>query len=416
MQGTGSNGSLNNALKKMMVMHKKFVTAVLGILFAFSGLSGRQADEPILPGAYLTDAYFPLLQGKRIAVAGNHTSLIGDVHLVDTLLASGFDLIRVFSPEHGFRGQAADGELISSTYDAEKGLEVVSLYGRNRRPQQEHLEDLDIIVFDMQDVGARFYTYISTMTFIMDEAARANIPVIVLDRPNPNIHYVDGPVMELEHASFVGLHPVPVVYGMTIGEYAMMVNGEGWLRGGVEADLRVVEVANYHRRSQYTLPVAPSPNLPNMTSVYLYPSLCFFEGTVLSIGRGTDKAFQLIGHPDLPPETYTYSFTPERRQASVNPPQLGKTCHGKDLSGMSLHLLQEKTALDLSYLINAYRDFPDKQGFFNDYFERLAGNSKLRYQIMVGYTEEDIRASWQDELEEFLQVREQYLLYPEPGH
>jgi uncharacterized protein YbbC (DUF1343 family) len=371
------------------------------------------AGSTILPGAGQTEQYFHLLNGKRVAFAGNHTSVINGVHMVDTLIASGKNLVKVFSPEHGFRGTAAAGELVESGMDVKTGLPVISLYGRNRRPTPEQLAGVDVIVFDIQDVGVRFYTYISTMTYIMQAAAREHIPVVILDRPNPLGHYVDGPVLEAEHASFVGLHPIPIVHGMTVGEYAMMVDGEGWLGPNLVCELTVIPVANYTHNTRYSLPVPPSPNLPNMASVYLYPSLCFFEGTEVSLGRGTPKPFQVFGHPAFDPQAFPYRFTPESLAVAPNPPQMGQVCQGRDLSTLPMEGLKEKDQINLSYLLEAYRNFPDKSGFFNPYFENLSGNTLLRYQILAGLSEEQIRASWQEDLRSFRELRSKYLLYPD---
>lgn len=407
---------LRRDMRKPLVVFAGFVLAMMVFLHASAASSGCAAHTagqvPVLTGAAQTGLYFPMLEGRRVAFAGNHTSLIGDVHMVDTLLASGIHLVRVFSPEHGFRGTAAAGELVDSSKDPSTGLPIVSLYGRNRRPTPEQLEDVDVVLFDIQDVGARFYTYISTMTYVMQAAARQQIPVIILDRPNPLIHVVDGPVLESAHASFVGLHPVPVVHGMTIGEYALMVNGEKWLGPSLSCDLTVIPVANYTRNTRYALPVPPSPNLPNMTSVYLYPSLCFFEGTAISLGRGTDKPFQVFGHPEFDSRHFTYTFRPQSLPAAPNPPQLGEACHGRDLSGLPMEYLEDKSQINLQYLLEAYRYFPDKPSFFNNYFENLSGNTLLRHQILAGLTEEQIRESWQDDLRRFRQLREKYLLYP----
>lgn len=380
---------------------------------AVSVPTASETGSKVLTGAEQTERYFHLLSGKRIAFAGNHTSVMHGVHMVDTLIAAGKNLVKVFSPEHGFRGEAAAGELVESGIDHRSGLPVVSLYGRNRRPTPEQLADVDVVVFDIQDVGVRFYTYISTMTFIMQAAARKNIPVIILDRPNPLGHYVDGPLLEAEHASFVGLHPVPIVHGMTVGEYAMMANGEGWLGPTLVCDLTVIPVANYTHNTRYELPIPPSPNLPNMTSVYLYPSLCFFEGTDVSLGRGTPKPFQVFGHPALDQQSFPYRFTPESLPAAPNPPQLGKACQGWDLSTIPGEILMEKYRINLSYLLAAYRSFPDKSNFFNSYFENLSGNTLLRHQILAGLSEEQIRASWQEGLRSFRKLRSNYLLYPD---
>ena len=369
--------------------------------------------QAIIPGAERTELYFPLLEGKRIAVAGNHTSLLGHVHLVDTLLSAGFDVVKVFSPEHGFRGTAAAGEAVDSGIDDRSGLPVISLYGANRKPKPEQLTGVDIILFDLQDVGMRFYTYISTMTLIMQAAARQGIPVVILDRPNPHGHYVDGPVMDLAYSSFVGLHPVPVVHGMTVGEYASMVNGEGWLGFQVECDLTVIPVANYTHNTLYQLPVAPSPNLPNMHAVYLYPSLCFFEGTVISVGRGTPMPFQVFGNPALPEGSFPFRFVPQSVAAAPAPPALGQTCYGKDLRNIPLDQLQALRRIDLGHLLEAFREYPEKDKFFNNYFDRLAGSNLLRNQLLTGQTEAQIRETWKPGLEAFKKTREKYLLYPD---
>lgn len=395
-------------------MQTHFFILVLKVTVLASGLQTATASTvDVLPGSWQINAYIHLLEGKQVAVAGNHTSMVYNTHLVDTLLSSGINVVKVFSPEHGFRGRAADGEYVDDSTDPETGIPIVSLYGRNRRPTSEQLRDVEVILFDMQDVGTRFYTYISTMTYIMEEAAANEIPVIVLDRPNPNGHYVDGPLLEPDHASFVGLHPVPVVHGMTVGEYALMVNGEGWLKNDRRTDLRVIPVANYSKEVRYSLPVAPSPNLPNMRAVYLYPSLCFFEGTSISIGRGTDRPFQKFGHPDLPASVYPHTFTPESRSESPNPPQLGNECRGQDLGRIDQGKLIRKNSINLEYLLNAYHHFPDKTYFFNDYFDQLAGSSRLREQIKAGYSASEIRAGWQKELEAFREIRAAYLIYPE---
>jgi len=366
-----------------------------------------------IPAAERTYAYFPLLEGKRIAIAGNHTSLIESVHLVDSLQNAGFHVEKVFSPEHGFRGTAPDGAYVASGVDERTGVQVISLYGARRRPLPEELSGIDIILVDMQDVGARFYTYISTMTMVMQEAARAQVPVIILDRPNPNGHFVDGPVLDLAFSSFVGMHPVPVVHGMTIGEFALMINGEGWLGGGLQANLKVVPIANYERCGFYQLPVPPSPNLPNMQAVYLYPSLCFFEGTTISVGRGTAFPFQVFGSPNLPYPKFGFTFTPRSVPASINPPLLNQDCHGRDLRIIPTTELQARKQINLSYLLEAYQSYPHKDKFFNNFFDRLAGTNMLRSQIKAGLNEQQIRQSWQPGLETFKKTRAKYLLYPD---
>ncbi len=375
--------------------------------------ANQAINNVVVPGSWQTEKYFHLLEGKKVAVVGNHTSMVNNVHLVDTLLAAGINVVKVFSPEHGFRGRAAAGELIDNEVDSTTGLPIISLYGSNRRPTPDQLKNVDVVIFDIQDVGTRFYTYISTMTYMMQELARANIPMLILDRPNPNGHYMDGPVLELAHASFVGLHPVPVVHGMTIAEYAQMVNGEGWLGHNLECELIIIPVGNYCHNTPYELPLPPSPNLPNMHAIYLYPSLCFFEGTQISIGRGTDKPFQVFGHSLLPPEKHPFSFTPVSVAAAPNPPQQDLLCHGRYLAGISTQQLFEKKRIDLTYLIEAYRYFPDKAHFFNSFFENLAGNKLLREQIKAGLSEERIRESWRQDLEAFQNIRKSYLLYPD---
>ena len=370
-------------------------------------------NSEIIPGAWQTEEYFPLLDGKAIALVGNHSSLVGDVHLVDTLVASGFNLLRVFSPEHGFRGEAADGQKVESGADPLTGVSVISLYGASRRPDPNYIKDIDLIIFDIQDVGTRFYTYISTMTYVMEEAARQGVPMLILDRPNPNGHFVDGPILEKEHSTFVGLHPIPIAHGMTVAEYAQMVNGQGWLGNDLKCELHIVPVKNYNRQIWYELPVAPSPNLPNMNSIMLYPGLCLMEGTVLSIGRGTDFPFQVYGHPDLPSNEFSFTFTPRSRRESVYPPQEGKLCFGMDLRTSSPEKLMNVSKVDLQPLLHAFQLFPDKENFFISSFERLAGTSKLRKQIMDGMTEDQIRETWQQDLKEFIEMRKPYLIYPD---
>lgn len=364
-------------------------------------------------GAAQLNDYKGLLKEKRIGLIANQGSIIpsrnGDsmIHLVDTLLSLDIDVIKVFSPEHGFRGTADAGAYVNDGIDAKTGLPLVSLYGVNKKPSEKQLSDLDILVFDIQDVGVRFYTYISTLHYVMEAAAENDIPVIVLDRANPNIHYVDGPVLQPQFESFVGLHPVPVVYGMSIGEYAQMINGENWLNGGILCDLTVIKVQNYTRSTTYDLPTKPSPNLPNAQSINLYPSLCFFEGTDVSCGRGTDFPFQIFGNPNLPETTYFYSFIPKPNAGASNPKHQGKICQGLDLRKEA-----KLNEIQLQWLIDSYDKFPNKETFFNHYFNTLAGNAELQEQIKLGYSQEDIKKSWQPDLEKFKKVREKYLLYP----
>jgi uncharacterized protein YbbC (DUF1343 family) len=382
---------------------------VAGIISLFTTCLQGQPGGAIMPAAERTTLYFPMLEGRQVALVANHSSLIGQQHLVDSLIGAGFSVVRVFSPEHGFRGTADAGELVGDAIDLVTGLPVVSLYGQNRRPQDEHLADIDLVVFDIQDVGARFYTYISTMTYVMEACARLDIPFLVLDRPNPNGFYVDGPVLEEAFSSFVGLHPVPIVHGMTVGEYARMVNGEGWLGDGLTCDLTVITVRNYSHSDFYELPVRPSPNLPNKYAVYLYPSLCLFEGTVASLGRGTEKPFQVIGHPLYPGRDYR--FTPRPMPGASQPPLSGEECFGYDLTDYARRMDEHPPQLNLSWLIDFHNKLSDKTPFFNNFFNRLAGNATLQKQIEQGMSEEEIRATWQEGLDAFKLIRKKYLLY-----
>ncbi|PHN01418.1 exo-beta-N-acetylmuramidase NamZ family protein [Flavilitoribacter nigricans] len=363
-------------------------------------------------GAAQLEAYLPALAGKTVGVVVNHTSVVGDRHLVDILLENDIAVRSIFAPEHGFRGTADAGQHLEDGKDPETGLPVVSLYGKNRKPQTSQLEGLDWVIFDIQDVGARFYTYISTMHHVMDVCAEMGIQFMVLDRPNPNGHYVDGPILDPEFKSFVGLDPIPVVHGMTVGEYAGMVNGEGWLTDGRTCKLTVIPCKNYTHQTAYELPISPSPNLPNMRSIYLYPSTCFFEGTIASEGRGTDKQFQVYGHPDYPADIAEYTFTPTPGPGASNPKLKGEECHGYDLTVIDTETVREQGQLNLSYLIDFYRNFPDKDKFFKKYFDTLAGGKDLREQIIAGKTEAEIRAGWQEGLEKYRQIRQKYLLYP----
>lgn len=353
------------------------------------------------------DDYLPLLQGKRIGVVANQTSIVGETHLVDTLLSLGVDVKKIYTPEHGFRGTADAGAKVNSGKDEKTGLPIVSLYGKNKKPTPEMLQGIDIILFDLQDVGVRFYTYISTMSYVMEAAAENRLPVIVLDRPNPNGFYVDGPVLKSENQSFVGLHEVPVVYGMTIGEYAEMVNGEGWLKNGIRCDLMVIPIYNYNRNAIYELPVRPSPNLPNWESVYLYPTLCFFEGSIVSVGRGTEAPFQIYGHPKM---RGSYTFTPKSTAGASKPLLEGQRCRGENLLEFAHDYAYNANWLHLEWIIEAYQQLKD-EGFFKDYFRLLAGDKQLRRDIENGKSADDIRASWEKDLEAFKAIRAKYLLY-----
>jgi uncharacterized protein YbbC (DUF1343 family) len=371
----------------------------------------------IKPGAYQIKEYIGELKGKRVAVFANHTSMINNIHLVDTLRSLKVNINKIFAPEHGFRGTADAGTKIDNATDQKTGIAVISLYGKKLRPSDEDLNDVDVVIFDIQDVGVRFYTYISSLEELMVSVIRNNKPLIVLDRPNPNGFYIDGPVLKPAFKSFVGMQSVPVVYGMTIGEYAKMLCGENLFDSTTKAikkrnnwnKLTVIKNAHYDHNSLYELPVKPSPNLPDNQSIYLYPTTCFFEGTVLSEGRGTDKPFKIFGHPSLPKNLY--SFTPGSKEGASNPKLKGQQCYGWDLSDVKLKDLNKK--IQLKYLIEAYRLFPEKDKFFlaNKFFNKLAGNDVLMQQIRDGVSEESIRNSWQPDIDRFKKTRKKYLLY-----
>lgn len=367
------------------------------------------SKEEVVLGANRLEVFIDRLVDKNVGIVGNQSSTIGKVHLVDSLLSRGINVKRVFSPEHGFRGTADAGEHVKTQIDDKTGIPLFSLYGNQKKPSSESLKDIDIMIFDIQDVGARFYTYISTLHYVMEACAENNIPLIVLDRPNPNGHYVDGPILDTNFRSFVGMHPVPIVHGMTIGEYALMINGEDWLKQKVKCELQIVQMMNYTHQTKYVLPIDPSPNLRTDLSIHLYPSLCLLEATTVTVGRGTDHPFELYGHPDFP-ET-GYSFTPKPGYGSKDPKHKNVKCNGYLLND-SAYL--ELDRLDLSFLINANKLlagklFVDKEKFFN----LLAGNDVLIQQITSGMSEEDIRQSWEPGLTQFREKRKKYLLYPE---
>jgi uncharacterized protein YbbC (DUF1343 family) len=413
-------------------MKKLFLCLPFLLLVQFCG---AQLTAPILPAAYRTDKYLPLLQGKRVGVFANHTATVANRHLVDTLLALGIRVTKAFGPEHGFRGTADAGEKIENYTDPATGIPVISLYGKKRRPTAEDLADVDILLFDIQDVGTRFYTYISSMQEFMEAAFENSKPLMILDRPNPNGFYVDGPVLDTAYRSFVGMQPIPVVYGMTMAEYAFMIAGERWLstkanekydyyrRAENSKDtlfhFQVIKCGNYTHNSLYTLPVKPSPNIPDMTSVYWYGSTCLFEGTALNEGRGTDHPFCIFGHPDLPKNLFAY--TPTSREGSKEPKLKNQLCYGWNLYGPTDEVLKQVAGkMQIKYLLNAYRLFPDKEHFFRtpasgkltDYaFNRLAGNGELMEQLRAGKTEAEIRQSWEPKLDEFKKIRKKYLLY-----
>lgn len=370
---------------------------------------GVHAQEKMIAGAENTAAWFPLVKDKNIALVANQTSIIGQKHLVDTMLRLGLKVAKIFSPEHGFRGAASAGEKVSDDVDSATGIAVVSLYGNNKKPTAEALQGIDIMIFDLQDVGVRFYTYISTMHYVMQACAEQKIPLIILDRPNPNGFYVDGPVLQDSFASFVGMHKVPVVHGLTIGEYAQMINGEHWLKQNIACEIKVIPCVGYTHQSRYFLPVKPSPNLPNQLAIYLYPTLCFFEGTVISVGRGTSKPFQQYGHPLL--MNSETSFVPKSMPGASNPPYANEVCFGYDLSNYDDVSDSLSSGIHLEILIDAYRNFPDKKIFFNSFFNKLAGNDILQKQIVSGKSVAEIKASWQSDLQQYKTVRKKYLLY-----
>lgn len=422
------------------MLFKPFKSTYLLLFFVFNLQFISLAQNSILPlknnlqrndlvrtGAERTDVYLPFLKNKNVAVVSNQTSVIytfkdsifevfpggtdissnpvrhDKTHLVDSLLSLNISVKKVFAPEHGFRGKTDAGEIVKDGFDSKTGLPIISLYGINKKISIEHLQDIDVVIFDIQDVGARFYTFISTLHYVMEACAEFGLPLLVLDRPNPNGHYIDGPVLELQHKSFVGMHQVPVVYGMTIGEYGLMINGERWLKNGIQCDLKVISLENYTHNTMYSLPIKPSPNLPNDKSINLYPSLCFFEGTNVSIGRGTELQFQIYGSPFL--KNANFVFTPQPNDAEKNPKNKNQKCFGEDLR--TKQILHQ---LDLSYLIKAYKN-NSSEVFFNSFFTTLAGTVKLQQQIEKGMSINEIKNSWKEDLRKFRIIREKYLLY-----
>jgi uncharacterized protein YbbC (DUF1343 family) len=382
---------------------QKFILLFLALFsLQLAPVLGQEAE----PAAENKETYLPFLKGKKLGLIVNHTSRKGDMHLVDFLLSEGIDVIKIFAPEHGFRGDADAGEQVASGKDPKTGLEVVSLYGNNKKPSPSQLKGIDVLLFDIQDVGVRFYTYISTMHYAMEAAAENKLTFMVLDRPNPLGHIVDGPMLEPEHQSFVGMHPIPVIHGLTVAELAQMIAGEGWLAGGIQPNLQVIPMQHYQRTSSYTLPIKPSPNLPNQHSILWYPSLCFFEGTAISVGRGTYDPFQIIGYPDK--KYGSFSFTPVSIDGmSKYPPHQDKVCYGVDLRDV-----KAPDYLDLNYLINFYQKSGEGEKFFNAFFTNLAGTKKLKEQIIQGQSAEEIRASWKNGLDAYKVMRKSYLLYP----
>lgn len=369
--------------------------------------SDEKTSAEIKTGADNFEAYLPLLKNKKVGIVTNQTGILTNkTHVVDFLLEKKITVSKIYAPEHGFRGTADAGELVKDGKDTKTGLPIVSLYGNNKKPKTEQLAEVDIMVFDLQDVGARFYTYISSLHYVMEACAENNIPLIVLDRPNPNGGIIDGPVLEKEFTSFVGMHQIPVLHGMTIGEYAKMINGEKWLKNAAQCKLTVIPCLNYKRTLAYSLPVKPSPNLPNDQAINLYASLCLFEGTNVSMGRGTEKQFQIYGSPFLPKSEF--SFTPGPNLGAKDPTYNGKLCYGEDLSK-----IEKVNRLELKWLIKAYQTTADKTKFFNDFFTKLAGTKKLQQQIETGVSENEIRKSWEKGIVDFKKMRKPYLIYSE---
>ncbi|MFV0392670.1 MAG: exo-beta-N-acetylmuramidase NamZ domain-containing protein [Paludibacteraceae bacterium] len=378
------------------------------LLLAVCPLTFAQSPRVIL-GAEQTMAYLPILKNKRVAVFSNHTGMVGDKHTLDILLENTINVVAIFSPEHGFRGTADAGEHVSSSVDEKTGIPILSLYdGDSGRPSEANIRKFDILVVDIQDVGLRYYTYYISMVRLMDACAEFNRKMLILDRPNPNGFYVDGPILDMKYKSGVGWLPIPVVHGMTLGEIALMTNGERWLPASRICDVTVIPCKNYTHRTMYKLPIPPSPNLPDMKSIYLYASTCFFEATPVSLGRGTDKPFQVYGHPNM--KGYSYSFTPRSISGAKFPPQLDRLCYGVDLSGKTDEEIQEK-GIDLSYLIDAYNNLNLDDHFFRPFFEKLIGVGYVREMIVDGKSAEEIKATWKDDVERFTERRKPYLLY-----
>ena len=372
-------------------------------------LNIEKTDADIKVGAERTAVYLPMLIGKNVAVVANQTSLINSTSLIDSLISLKIKVKKIFCPEHGFRGVAENGEEVSNAIDLKTGLPIISLYGDHLKPTTKDLSGIDVVVYDIQDVGVRCYTYVTTMTNVMEACAEQKKTFLILDRPNPNGYYIDGPILENTYKSFVGIHPVPLVYGMTIAEYALMVNGEKWLANGMHCDLKTVPCENYVHSDWYQLPVAPSPNLPNMAAVYLYPSLVLFEGTVMSVGRGTDLPFQLVGHPKL--NNAVLKFTPTPHPGAKKPLYENQVCLGHNLHDFALLYIRDYKGLYLYWILSSYNDMPEKDIYFNDFLEKLAGTKTLRQQIIEKKSEEQIKATWRQGILKFKIIRKNYLLY-----
>ncbi len=414
-----------------MNYNKFFLLVIALTLFSCTNaqITGKPAKSlRIIAGAERMDTYLPLLKGKSVAVFANQTSMVGNIHLIDTLTKRGIKVVKIFGPEHGFRGTASAGEELNNAVDTKTGIAIISLYGDHKKPTKDDLKGIDILLFDIQDIGVRFYTYISSLQYYLEAALENNIPLMILDRPSPNGFYVDGPVLQPKFKSFIGMQPVPVVYGLTIGEYALMLAGEKWLSPEANkintynittrptADtpfhVQIIKCSNYDHNSKYVLPVAPSPNIRDIQSIYLYPSTCFFEGTVLSEGRGTDKPFQIFGHPSYP--NTMYAFTPKPNEGAKNSKCYYQECYGWNLSGTPEKILKDlNKKINLKYLLDAYKLFPGKDSFFlkNNFINKLAGNDVLMQQVKQGKTESEIRKSWEPALGNYKKIRKKYLLY-----
>lgn len=389
----------------------KTIKLIILLLLATLPLCAQPDSGSVQVGAESTSEYFPLLKDKRVAIMSNHTGMVGDEHLLDLLIRNKFNVVAIFSPEHGFRGDADAGEHVRSSVDKKTGVPIRSLYdGKGGKPGAESMKSFDVLIIDIQDVGLRFYTYYATMVRLMDACAIYNKKMLVLDRPNPNGHYVDGPLLDMKHKSGVGWLPIPVVHGMTLGELALMVNGEKWLPASRVCDVTVVKCKNYTHRTLYRVPLPPSPNLPNMKSIYLYPSTCLFEGTPVSLGRGTQFPFQVYGHPDM--KGYSFSFTPKSMPGAKNPPQLNKLCYGVDLREVPDEEIA-RNGFNLNYIIDAYNNLKLGDRFFTPFFEKLTGVDYIREMIKQRKSADEIRLMWKEDVEKFRKQRAPYLLYDE---
>lgn len=380
------------------------------MVFCSSPILSQQFAKDIVTGAEQIDLYLPDLRNQKVALLVNQTSVINHTHLVDTLLSKDVNIVKIFAPEHGFRGNADAGEKVKSAVDSKTGLTITSMYGSSKKPSKESMRGIDLVIFDIQDVGARFYTYISSLQYMMEACAEADVPMIILDRPNPNGFYVDGPILEKQYSSFVGMQAIPIVHGMTVGEYAQMLNGEKWLSNKLSCKLKVIPCKNYTHKTLYELPIAPSPNLKSATSVFLYPSLCLFEGTNVSVGRGTQHPFEIWGHPSF--TKMSYSFTPKSTEGAKNPLFENQTCYGSNLQLNPMVIFKMlNSKLNLEYIESAYLQTSDKSKFFNSFFEKLAGTGNLKEQLIQNKSESEIRKSWEPDLMDFKKIRKKYLIY-----